>query len=104
MREASMTRVTGYKCIYDTNNERFKFALTLDGDDGQADFVVSNPDGAETLLDMFEDAHAAHFNQPTGELTFSFDELEADDDEEEAAHVEDDDTDEGEDEASRDAA
>ena len=93
-----MSRVTRYKCIYDANNERFKFAMTLTGQDDTATIIVPNADTAETLLDMFEDAHAAHFDEPKGELTFSFDELEGDDEDESE------DSDDSEDEASRDAA
>jgi hypothetical protein len=97
-----MSRVTSYKCIYDSNNERFKFAMTLAGRGDAASIIVPNADAAETLLDMFEDARTAHFDEPKGELTFSFDELEADDEDENAAGGED--SDDSEDEASRDAA
>src|SRR5262245_19396761 len=72
-----MTRVTGYRCIFQTNDERFKFALTLAGEEaGDADFVVANPDAAETLLDMFDDSSEAHFDAESGELTFTFETLE----------------------------
>lgn len=93
-----MNRVTGYKCIFETNGERFKFAVTLADAGGEADFAVSNPDAAETLLDMFEDASEAHFNAESGELIFAFDDLDI---EEEEGEEEEDET---EKEASRDAA
>jgi hypothetical protein len=96
-----MNRVTSYKCIYDANNERFKFAMTLAGEGGKADFIVSNPDAAETLLDMFEDSTEAHFEEASGELTFAFDALAVEDDEEDVSDAEDS---EAEDEASRSAA
>lgn len=76
-----MTRVTGYKCIFQTNDERFKFALTL-ADEGEGDFIVADADAVETLLDMFEDSSEAHFDSESGELTFAFEELEMEDEEE----------------------
>jgi len=93
-----MTRVTGYKCIFQTNEERFKFALTLTGGDGEGDFTVANADAAETLLDMFEDSSEAHFDAASGELTFSFEELkteeeEGEEEEEEEEHEEEDESD-----------
>lgn len=86
-----MTRVTGYKCIFQTNQERFKFALTLAGEGaGDADFVVADPDAAETLLDMFDDSREAHFDIEAGELTFTFGELELETEEEEGEEEDDD--------------
>lgn len=107
-----MTRVTGYKCIFQTNEERFKFALTLAGEGaGDADFVVADPDAAETLLDMFDDSNEAHFDAESGDLTFTFDELEAQEEEEEEGEEEEEEEDEEseadsetEERASRDAA
>ena len=94
-----MTRVTGYKCVFQTNEERFKFALTLAGEGaGAADFVVANAEAVETLLDMFEDSSEAHFDAESGELTFDFGASEAEDEE---ADDEDDDSDEGEDDDER---
>jgi hypothetical protein len=84
-----MTRVTGYKCIFQTNEERFKFALTLTGGDGEGDFTVANADAAETLLDMFEDSSEAHFDAASGELTFTFDELKTEEEEGEEHEEED---------------
>jgi len=95
-----MTRVTGYKCVFQTNEERFKFALTLAGEGaGDADFVVANAEAVETLLDMFEDSSEAHFDAESGELTFAFGagELEDEEAEDEDGDGEDED-DEGDDE------
>jgi len=92
-----MSRVTGHKCIFQTNDERFKFALTLADEDGTADFLVTDPDTAETLLDMFEDTSKAEFDSESGELTFSFDEAEEEEEEEEdEEEEEEDETDEEE--------
>ncbi len=94
-----MTRVTGYKCIFQTNEERFKFALTLTGGDGEGDFTVANADAAETLLDMFEDSSEAHFDAASGELTFSFEELKTEEEEEEGEEEEEEEEHEEEDES-----
>jgi len=95
-----MTRVTGYKCVFQTNEERFKFALTLAGEGaGDADFVVANAEAVETLLDMFEDSSEAHFDAESGELTFAFDAGESEDE-----GAEDEDHEEGDDGAEDDEA
>jgi len=100
-----MTRVTGYKCVFQTNEERFKFALTLAGEDaGDADFVVANADAVETLLDMFEDSSEAHFDAESGELTFAFaasesEDEEAEDEGDDGTEGEEDDDGAGDDEA-----
>jgi hypothetical protein len=84
-----MARVTGYKCSFQTNDERFKFVLTLAGvEAGDADFVVADPDAAETLLDMLEDSSEAYFDEASGELTFTFDKLELDEEDEDDEHEE----------------
>jgi len=98
-----MTRVTGYKCIFQTNEERFKFALTLTGGDGEGDFTVANADAAETLLDMFEDSSEAHFDAASGELTFSFEELKTEEEEEEGEEEEEEEEEEHEEEDESDA-
>lgn len=104
-----MARVTGYKCSFQTNDERFKFVLTLAGvGGGDADFVVADADAAETLLDMLEDSSEADFDEASGELTFTFDKLELeeeDESEEEGDEEEEGETaDESEEQVSRGAA
>lgn len=75
-----MNRVTGYKCIFESKAEIWRFALTLKGEPAEAGFAVSNPETAETLLDMFDDANGCHFDPMTGEMAFGFDYVAGDDD------------------------
>ena len=76
-----MNRVTGYKCIFESKAEMWRFALSLKGDPSEAGFAVNTPGIAETLLDMFDDASGCHFDASSGELTFSFDYVAGEDDE-----------------------
>ena len=94
-----MSHITGYACVFSSKAQSFSFALELKGEPATASFAVATADAAEILLDMFEDATAAHFETETGEVTFKFEDLDAgdDEDEDEKAEGEDDDEEEMED-------
>ena len=77
-----MNRVTGYKCVFGSKAQSWKFALTLAEEPGAAEFAVTDADSAETLLDMFDDATEVHFDAATADVTFIFGFVEMDDEEE----------------------
>ncbi|MBL8908029.1 MAG: hypothetical protein JNM20_15250 [Rhizobiales bacterium] len=100
-----MNRVTGYKCIFASKEQTWRFALALAKEPGMAEISVDSADGAETLLDMLGDATEVLFDPATGEVNFLFGyaEIEDEDEEEEDGKPSDDDESE-EDDAERNAA
>jgi hypothetical protein len=78
-----MNRVTGYKCIFASKEQTWRFALALANEPGKAEISVESADGAETLLDMFGDATEVLFDTATGEVNFLFGFAEIEDEDEE---------------------
>jgi len=103
-----MNRVTGYKCVFASGAQNWKFVLTLAEAPGVSEFAVNDGDATETLLDMFGDATEILFDPATAEVTFHFGYAESEEDEDSDEGDEDDSasaSEEGdEDNAKRDAA
>lgn len=82
-----MTEVTSLACIFDTKTQSFAIELVHGDADERVRFAVAEPAAVEALLDAYDDCSAADFDAETGELAFTFDEVdgdgEADEDEDE---------------------
>ncbi|MFO0991878.1 MAG: hypothetical protein U1E67_08115 [Hyphomicrobiales bacterium] len=101
-----MNRVIGYKCIFASKEQSWRFALALAKQPGMAELSVDSADAAETLLDMFGDATEVLFDTATGEVNFlfGFAELEDEDEEEDEEGKPSEDDESEEDDAERNAA
>ncbi|MBL8894917.1 MAG: hypothetical protein JNJ53_09970 [Rhizobiales bacterium] len=77
-----MNRVTGYKCVFASNEQNWRFVLALAKEPRAAEITVDSADAAETLLDMLGDATEIHFDPATNEVNFGFGYAESEDEEE----------------------
>ncbi len=88
-----MLAIHGLKCIYDTGARGWAIELTLggEGENAMRRFNVDGPEDAEMLIEAFEECSASSFDPATGEIVFSYEyaDLEDDEDEDEEEEVED---------------
>ena len=99
-----MNRVTGYKCIFASKGQNWRFALALAQEPGMAEISVEGADAAETFLDMLGDATEVLFDPATHEVNFVFGFTELEDEEEEDEDGKAKDDEDEEDDAERNAA
>lgn len=93
-----MLAIQGLKCIYDTGARGWSLEIALSGEGENATrrFDVDGPEDAEMLIEAFEDAAFAHFDPATGEIVFTYEFAELEEDDEVADEDESDDDEEDE--------
>ena len=99
-----MNRVTGYKCVFASNEQNWRFVLALAKEPRAAEITVDSADTAETLLDMLGDATEIHFDPETNEVIFAFGYAESEDEDEDEEEDEEDGKESEDDESERSAA